>query len=72
VIVGLQPGATDDQLRPALAAYRATIASSLPALAEKVLLVPPGTVPQAVTGLARYPFIAFASPDLIEHINMTT
>jgi hypothetical protein len=71
VIIGLKPGTADSQLGPALAAHQASVVSSLPSLSDKVLAVPKGTVPQAVVGLARYPFIAFAAPDLIAHTNMT-
>jgi hypothetical protein len=72
VIIGLKPGTTEAQLSPALAAYHATVISSQPTVGDRVLAVPKGSVPQAVVGLARYPFIAFAAPDMIAHINQNT
>jgi hypothetical protein len=72
VIIGLQPGTTDEQLSPALVDYRATVIASHPELGDRVLQVPNGSVPQAVVGLARYPFIAFAQPDMIAHTNQAT
>ena len=67
VIIGVRDGTSDADLREALAAYHATVvASGLPS-AQRLLQVPVGTVPQAVVGLARYPFITFAQPDLFQH-----
>lgn len=69
VIIGLKPGTTDVQLGSALAAFQATQVSAIPSLGDRVLAVPKGTVPEAVVGLARYSFIAFAAPDMIAHTN---
>jgi hypothetical protein len=69
VIIGLKPGTTDAQLGSALAAFQATQVSAMPSLGDRVLAVPKGTVPEAVVGLARYSFIAFAAPDMIAHTN---
>lgn len=69
LIVGLKPGATDAELSRALAAYHATVISSQPALSDRVLAVPVGTVPEAVVGLSTYPFIAFAAPDMLNHVD---
>ena len=72
VIVGLKPGTGDAQLGPALTAYSATVISSQPSLGDRVLSVPKGTVPEAVVGLARYPFVLFAAPDLLAHTGFNT
>ena len=67
VIIGVREGTADTDLARALAAYHATaLAAGLPA-GERLLEVPAGTVPQAVVGLASYPFITFAAPDLLQH-----
>lgn len=71
VIVGLKPGTTESELSQTLTAYHATVISSQPALADRVLAVPAGSVPQAVVGLARYPFVAFAAPDMLNHIDQS-
>lgn len=72
VIIGLKPATTDSDLSLALAAFGATVISSEPLLGARIISVPKGSVPQAVIGLARYSFIAFAAPDLIAHINHNT
>ena len=71
VIIGLKAGTTDDQLGVALKEFRATVVASHPTLGDRVLAVPRGSVPQAVVGLARYPFIAFAQPDMLGHTNQS-
>ena len=48
VIIGLKPGTSEAQLGSALVAYQATVISSQPSLGDRVLMVPKGTVPQAV------------------------
>jgi len=67
VIIGLKPGTTDAELEPVLASYHAAVISSVPALGDRILAVPKGTVPEAVVGLAGYSFISFAAPDLLAH-----
>ena len=67
VIIGVREGTSDADLQRALAAYRAAVLTSGPPAGERVLRVPAGTVPEAVVGLARYPFITFAQPDLLQH-----
>jgi hypothetical protein len=67
VIIGVRDGTSDADLQGALVAYHATVlGSNLPA-AQRLLQVPAGTVPEAVVGLARYPFVTFAQPDLLQH-----
>jgi hypothetical protein len=67
VIIGVRPGTSDADVGAALSAYHATVISTMPSLGDRVLSVPSGSVPEAVVGLARYPFITFAAPDLLEH-----
>ena len=72
VLIGLHPGATDADVAPDLARYHARILSSGPAEGLRVLSVPGGTVPQAVVGLERSPAVAYAQPDLLEHVDHST
>ena len=72
VLIGLRPGATDADVAPDLARYHATVLSSGPAEGQRVLAVPGGTVPQAVVGLERSPAVAYAQPDLLEHVDHST
>jgi len=72
VLIGLRPGATDEDVAPDLARYHATVISSGPAAGQRVLAVPGGTVPQAVVGLERSPAVAYAQPDLLEHVDQST
>jgi len=72
VLIGLRPGATDADLAPDLARYQATVLSSGPAEGQRVLGVPGGTVPEAVVGLERSPAVAYAQPDLLEHVDQST
>lgn len=65
VIIGVRDGTPDADLERALAAYRASVLSAGPS-GRRLLQVPVGTVPRAVVGLARYPFITFAQPDLLQ------
>lgn len=66
VLIGVKAGTSDADLQTALAAYHATEVAVQPAAGQRVLQVPKGTVPEAVVGLARYAFITFAQPDLLQ------
>jgi hypothetical protein len=66
VLIGVKEATTEADLQGALAAYHASVLST-PAPGQRLLGVPAGTVPEAVVGLAGYPFITFAQPDLLEH-----
>lgn len=72
VIVGIEPGTSGADLGSALAAYHASAVGSPSASGQLVLQVPDGSVPSAVVGLERYPFITFAQPDLLQHVDQTT
>lgn len=67
VLIGVKAGTADAGLQRALDAYRATVVESDPGGGSLTLAVPAGTVPDAVVGLASYPFITFALPDLLQH-----
>ena len=66
VLVGVRGGTSDAELDRGLATFHAAVVSR-PAAGRRLLTVPAGAVPQAVVGLARYPFITFAQPDLLQH-----
>ena len=66
VLIGVKEATSEADLQGALAAHHASVLSA-PAPAQRLLQVPAGTVPEAVVGLAGYPFITFAQPDLLQH-----
>jgi hypothetical protein len=71
VLIGFKESTSNADLQGALAAHQASVLST-PAPGQRLLQVPPGTVPDAVVGLARYPFITFAQPDLLQHPDQST